>query len=137
MSERPRRDSGRIERPADPVDVDAVGYGPDDVVQVPERYADLPVHKEQSGRADRWNDHLAEPEPSSVYVVDERYLYATDKPVGSLTPKAGWAGWRRRTTTSAATCQLSAGPASLIANGPTTAATSSRPRSTDRARRSI
>lgn len=92
MAERPRRDAGRIEQPADPADVRAVGYGPDDVVQVPERYADLPVHKEKSGRADRWNDRLAEPEPSSVYVVDNRYLYATDK-AGRVTHAEGWLGW--------------------------------------------
>jgi hypothetical protein len=92
MSQRPGQDPGRIERRADPADVQAVGYGPGDVVQVPERYADLPVHKEASGRADRWNDHLAEPLPSSVYVVDDRYLYATDK-VGRVTHAEGWLGW--------------------------------------------
>ncbi|MGY4769160.1 DNA/RNA non-specific endonuclease [Kribbella sp. CWNU-51] len=92
MTDRSRRASGRIEQPADPVDVRAVGYGPGDVVQVPERYAELPVHKEKSGRADHWNDNLSAPEPSSVYVVDDRYLYATDK-AGRVTHAEGWLGW--------------------------------------------
>ena len=92
MADRTRRRTSRAEQAADPADVRAVGYGPDDVVQVPERYADLPVHKENSGRADRWNDRLAEPEPSSVYVVDDRYLYATDK-AGRVTHAEGWLGW--------------------------------------------
>ena len=50
------------------------------------------MNKEQSGRADRWNDHLSEPEPSSVYLVDDRYLYVTDK-VGRVTHAEGWLGW--------------------------------------------
>lgn len=69
-----------------------MGYGPEDVVQVPERYADLTVHKEKSGRAARWNDDLMAPEPSSVYVVDDRYLYATDQ-AGRVTHAEGWLGW--------------------------------------------
>lgn len=92
MTDRPRRASTRIEQPADPADVRAVGYGPDDVVQVPDKYADLPVRKEKSGRADHWNDNLMAPEPSSVYVVDDRYLYATDK-AGRVTHAEGWLGW--------------------------------------------
>ncbi|MGW1342720.1 DNA/RNA non-specific endonuclease [Kribbella sp. NPDC002412] len=82
----------RVELPADMEDVRAVGYGPGDVVQVPERYAGLVLHKEQSGRADRWNDRLMAPEPSAVYVVDDRYLYATDK-AGRVTHAEGWLGW--------------------------------------------
>ncbi|MEU4291335.1 DNA/RNA non-specific endonuclease [Kribbella sp. NPDC026596] len=92
MTDRPRRASSRIEQPADPADVRAVGYGPDDVVQVPEKYAELPVHKEKSGRADHWNEKLSNPEPSSVYVVDERYVYATDA-AGRVTHAEGWLGW--------------------------------------------
>jgi hypothetical protein len=92
MADQPRRRSGRVEQAADPADVRAVGYGPDDPVQVPERYADRPVHKETSGREDRWNDRLAEPEPSSVYVVDDRYLYVTDA-AGRVTHAEGWLGW--------------------------------------------
>jgi DNA/RNA non-specific endonuclease len=92
MADHPRRRSDRVEQAADPADVRVVGYGPDDVVQVPERYDGLPVHKETSGRAERWNGNLAEPKPSSVYVVDDRYLYATDK-AGRVTHAEGWLGW--------------------------------------------
>jgi len=92
MADRASDRSSRVEQPADPADVQAVGYGPGDVVQVPERYADLHVHKEKSGRADRWNDDLMAPEPSSVYVVDDRYLYATDR-AGRVTHAEGWLGW--------------------------------------------
>ncbi|TCC24616.1 DNA/RNA non-specific endonuclease [Kribbella speibonae] len=92
MPERPSRASARIEQPADPADVRAVGYGPDDVPVVPEKYAGLPVHKEQSGRAGHWNADLMKPEPSAVYVVDDRYLYATDKS-GRVTHAEGWLGW--------------------------------------------
>jgi hypothetical protein len=83
----------RIEQPADPADVRAVGYGPDDVPVVPEKYAGLPVHKETSGRVDQWNDRLMEPEPSSVYVVDDRYVFVTDKR-GRVVHAEGWLGWR-------------------------------------------
>ena len=62
------------------------------MVQVPERYADLPVYREKSGQADHWNDHLSAPEPSSVYVVDDRYLYATDT-AGRVAHAEGWLGW--------------------------------------------
>ena len=82
----------RTEQPADPADVRAVGYGPDEPVRVPERYADLPVHKEDSGTAGHWNDRLMAPEPSSVYLVDDRYLYATDA-AGRVTHAEGWLGW--------------------------------------------
>ena len=92
MTDRPRRAIRRIEQRADPADVRAVGYGPDDVPVVPDRYAELPVHKETSGRADQWNDDLMTPEPSSVYIVDNRYLYATDR-VGRVTHAEGWLGW--------------------------------------------
>jgi hypothetical protein len=92
MADRPSREPPRTEQRADPAGVRAVGYGPDEPVQVPERYADLPVHKEDSGRADRWNDHLMAPEPSSVYLVDDRYLYATDA-AGRVTHAEGWLGW--------------------------------------------
>lgn len=92
MTERPRRASGRIEQRADPADVRAVGYGPDDVPQVPEKYADLPLYKETSGRADFWNESLNDPAPSAVYLVDNRYLYATD-PVGRVKHAEGWLGW--------------------------------------------
>jgi hypothetical protein len=92
MADRTRDRSDRADLPADPADVRAVGYGPDDVVQVPERYADLAVHKERSGLADRWNDDLMAPEPASVYVVDDRYMYATDK-AGRVTHAEGWLGW--------------------------------------------
>ncbi|MFI7065814.1 DNA/RNA non-specific endonuclease [Kribbella sp. NPDC050124] len=85
-------DGERAELPADVGDVRAVGYGPGDVVQVPERYAGLAVHKERSGRTERWNDRLMAPEPSAVYVVDDRYLYATDK-AGRVTHAEGWLGW--------------------------------------------
>jgi DNA/RNA non-specific endonuclease len=86
------RASVRIEQPADPADVRAVGYGPDDVPVVPERYAGLPVHKEQSGRVDHWNVRLMNPDPSAVYVVDERYVYVTDDR-GRVTHTEGWLGW--------------------------------------------
>ena len=92
MADRTSDRSSRAEQPADPADVQAVGYGPGDVVQVPERYADLQVHKEKSGRADRWNDDLMAPELLSVYVVDDRYLYATDT-AGRVTHAEGWLGW--------------------------------------------
>ncbi|WP_433158254.1 DNA/RNA non-specific endonuclease [Kribbella sp. CA-247076] len=92
MSERPPHGSERAEQAADPADVEAVGYGPGDVVQVPDRYAELPVYKEKSGRAGRWNDNLSGPDPSSVYVVDDRYLYATDR-AGRVTHAEGWLGW--------------------------------------------
>ena len=77
MPERARA-SDRIEQPAHPADVRVVGYGPDDVPVVPDEYADLPVHQEKSGHVDHWNPDLMDPEPSSVYVVDDRYLYVTD-----------------------------------------------------------
>jgi DNA/RNA non-specific endonuclease len=92
MTDRSRRAPVRIEQPADPADVRAVGYGPGDVPQVPEKFAGRPVHKEKSGRADHWNDHLTAPEPSVVYIVDDRYLYATDD-VGRVTHAEGWLGW--------------------------------------------
>ncbi|NIK58942.1 DNA/RNA non-specific endonuclease [Kribbella shirazensis] len=95
MPERPERvsrASARIEQPADPADIRAVGYGPDDVPLVPERYADLPVHKETSGRGDDWNPRLMDPEPSSVYVVDNRYVYVTDAKA-RVTHAEGWLGW--------------------------------------------
>ncbi|MEU4191948.1 DNA/RNA non-specific endonuclease [Kribbella sp. NPDC026611] len=88
----PSRASVRIEQPAHPADVRAVGYGPDDVPQVPARYAGMPVHKETSGRADVWNPRLMDPQPSAVYVVDERYVYVTD-PVGRVEHAEGWLGW--------------------------------------------
>ncbi|WP_327635505.1 DNA/RNA non-specific endonuclease [Kribbella sp. NBC_00482] len=91
MPERPRA-SARIEQPADPADVRAVGYGPDDVPVVPEKYAGLPVHKEESGRVGHWNADLMKVEPSAVYVVDNRYLYATDK-AGRVAHAEGWLGW--------------------------------------------
>lgn len=87
----PSRAPVRIEQPADPADVRAVGYGPNDLPVVPEKYAGLPVHKEQSGRVGQWNDRLMDPEPSAVYIVD-RYLYATDK-AGRVTHAEGWLGW--------------------------------------------
>ncbi|HEY3004575.1 MAG TPA: DNA/RNA non-specific endonuclease [Kribbellaceae bacterium] len=92
--DRARRRDGRrrVERAADPADVTAVGYGPDGPVKVPARYDGLPVHEERSGRKDRWNDHLSAPEPSSVYVVDDRYLYITDK-AARVTHAEGWLGW--------------------------------------------
>lgn len=86
------RTSDRIEQPADPADVREVGYGPDEVPVVPERYAGLPVHTEVSGHGDDWNDVLLDPEPSSVYIVDERFLYVTDKR-GRVTHAEGWLGW--------------------------------------------
>ncbi|HZX08421.1 DNA/RNA non-specific endonuclease [Kribbella sp.] len=86
------RTPARVEQPAHPADVRAVGYGPDDVPVVPDRYADLPVHEEPSGRAGDWNDFLMEPEPSSVYVVDDRYLYVTDEHA-RVTHAEGWLGW--------------------------------------------
>ncbi|TWD82559.1 DNA/RNA non-specific endonuclease [Kribbella amoyensis] len=92
MANHPRGRSGRVEQAADPDDVQAVGYGPRDVPQAPERYAGLVVHKETSGRGERWNDQLMQPEPSAVYVVDERYLYVTDK-AGRVTHAEGWLGW--------------------------------------------
>jgi hypothetical protein len=92
MPERPSRASARIEQPADPADVRAVGYGPDDVPVVPDKYAELPVHKERSGRGDDWNPQLMDPDPSSVYVVDDRYLYVTDDH-GRVTHAEGWLGW--------------------------------------------
>lgn len=81
-----------MEQKAHPADVEAVGYGPDDPVRVPDRYAHLPRFDERSGRGDRWNDRLMQPEPSSVYVVDERYLYVTDR-AGRVTHAEGWLGW--------------------------------------------
>ncbi|MET9271546.1 DNA/RNA non-specific endonuclease [Kribbella sp. NPDC003557] len=91
MPDQPSRASARIEQPADPADVRAVGYGPDDVPVVPERYARLPVHKEESGHIGDWNNSLMEPEPSAVYVVDERYLYVTDDH-GRVSHAEGWLG---------------------------------------------
>ncbi|WP_350275474.1 DNA/RNA non-specific endonuclease [Kribbella sp. HUAS MG21] len=91
MPERPRA-SARIEQPADPADVRAVGYGPDDVPVAPEKYAGLPVHKERSGHVDGWNPDLMDPEPSAVYVVDDRYLYVTDEHA-RVTHAEGWLGW--------------------------------------------
>jgi hypothetical protein len=92
MPERPSRASARIEQPADPADVRAVGYGPDDVPVVPEKYVGLPVHKEQSGRDGHWNTRLMAPEPAAVYVVDERYVYVTDDH-GRVAHAEGWLGW--------------------------------------------
>ncbi|RZU11055.1 DNA/RNA non-specific endonuclease [Kribbella rubisoli] len=86
------RASRRIEQPADPGDVRVVGYGPGDVPVVPDKYAELPVHTEKSGRVDHWNDELMTPEPSSVYVVDKRYLYVTDS-AARVTHAEGWLGW--------------------------------------------
>ncbi|MFF0267545.1 DNA/RNA non-specific endonuclease [Kribbella sp. NPDC004536] len=86
------RASARIEQPADPDDVRVVGYGPDDEPVVPDKYADLPVHKEKSGHGDDWNAALMDPEPSSVYIVDERYLYVTDEHA-RVTHAEGWLGW--------------------------------------------
>lgn len=87
MPERGPRTSG-TEQPADPADIKAVGYGPDDPVLVPERYAHLPVFDEQSGSGDRWNPSLMAPEPSSVYRVD-RYLFVTDR-AGRVVHAEGW-----------------------------------------------
>src|SRR5262245_24248419 len=92
MTDRPRRASRRIEQPADPADVRAVGYGPDEPPRVPEKYGERPVHHEKSGRVDHWNDQLMDPEPSSVYIVDDRYLYATDR-AGRVAHAEGWLGW--------------------------------------------
>jgi len=92
MTERPSRASVRIEQPADPADVRAVGYGPDDVPVVPDKYARLPVHKEESGRGGDWNGRLMEPAASAVYIVDRRYLYVTDDH-GRVSHAEGWLGW--------------------------------------------
>ncbi|TDO30214.1 hypothetical protein EV643_13913 [Kribbella sp. VKM Ac-2527] len=70
----------------------AAGYGPDEPVRVLEQYADLPLHNEDSGRAGPWYDHLMAPEPSSVYLVDDRYLYAADA-AGRVSHAEGWLGW--------------------------------------------
>ncbi|WP_427892738.1 DNA/RNA non-specific endonuclease [Kribbella sp. GL6] len=86
------RASARIEQPADPADVRVVGYGPDEPPVVPDRYAELPVHQEKSGHGDDWNPHLMDPEPSSVYVVDDRYLYVTDAH-GRVAHAEGWLGF--------------------------------------------
>ncbi|MFC6159871.1 DNA/RNA non-specific endonuclease [Kribbella jiaozuonensis] len=86
------RASARIEQPAHPADVRAVGYGPDDVPVVPAKYADRPLYKEDSGRAELWNPRLMDPQPSAVYLVDERYLYVTDD-VGRVVHAEGWLGW--------------------------------------------
>jgi hypothetical protein len=92
MTDRPARASGWAEeQPPHPDDVRAVGYGPDELPQVPRRFADLPVHKEESGRRDFWNPNLSAPEPSMVYLVDERYLYVTDK-AGRVEHAEGWLG---------------------------------------------
>ncbi|TDW21826.1 DNA/RNA non-specific endonuclease [Kribbella kalugense] len=87
------RASARIEQPADPADVRAVGYGPRDVPKVPEKYDGLPVRKEKSGRVDHWNADLMDPEPSTVYIVDDRYVFVTDKR-GRVVHAEGWLGWR-------------------------------------------
>jgi hypothetical protein len=92
MREEPSRAPARIEQHADPVDVRDVGYGPGDVPVVPEQYAGLAVHKEQSGRDGQWNERLMEPEPSSVYIVDERYIYVTDEH-SRVAHAEGWLGW--------------------------------------------
>lgn len=92
MTERPSRASVRIEQPADPADVRAVGYGPDDVPVVPDRYARLPVHKEESGHVGDWNGRLMEPAAAAVYIVDQRYLYVTDGH-GRVSHAEGWLGW--------------------------------------------
>jgi len=92
MTERPSRASVRIEQPADPADVRAVGYGPDDVPVVPDKYGRLPVHKEESGRGGDWNGRLMEPAASAVYIVDRRYLYVTDDH-GRVSHAEGWLGW--------------------------------------------
>jgi hypothetical protein len=81
-----------VEQKAHPADVEVVGYRPDDSVRIPDRYAQLPRFHERSGRDDRWNARLMQPEPSSVYVVDERYLYVTDR-AGRVTHAEGWLGW--------------------------------------------
>jgi DNA/RNA non-specific endonuclease len=87
-----RRRSRRRERPADRADVEAVGYGPGRRVRVPDRYAALPLLRERSGRDESWNDALSAPAPSSVYVVDERYLYVTDR-AARVVHAEGWLGW--------------------------------------------
>lgn len=92
MTERPSRASVRIEQPADPADVRAVGYGPDDVPVVPDEYSRLPVHKDESGRVGDWNGTLMAPEASAVYIVDQRYLYVTDDH-GRVSHAEGWLGW--------------------------------------------
>jgi hypothetical protein len=91
MPERARA-SARIEQPAHPSDARVVGYGPDDVPVVPDKYADLPVRQEKSGHVDHWNPELMAPEPSSVYLVDDRYLYVTDAH-SRVTHAEGWLGW--------------------------------------------
>lgn len=92
MPKRATRAPARIEQHADPADVRDVGYGPGDVPVVPEEYAGLPVHKERSGRDEQWNERLMNPEPSAVYIVDERYLYVTDAE-GRVKHAEGWLGW--------------------------------------------
>jgi DNA/RNA non-specific endonuclease len=92
MPSEPSRAPVRVEQPAHPADVREVGYGPDDVPVVPDRYAGLPVLKEKSGRADHWNPRLMSPEPSVVYLVDDRYLYVTDDHA-RVKHAEGWLGW--------------------------------------------
>ncbi|WUJ70446.1 DNA/RNA non-specific endonuclease [Kribbella soli] len=86
------RAPARIEQPADPADVRSVGYGPDAVPLIPAKYAGLAVHHEKSGHGELWNPDLMDPEPSSVYLVDDRFLYATDK-AGRVVHAEGWLGW--------------------------------------------
>ncbi|WP_329000370.1 DNA/RNA non-specific endonuclease [Kribbella sp. NBC_00709] len=86
------RASTRIEQLADPGDVRVVGYGPDDVPVVPDKYAGLPVHKAESGQTGGWNAELMDPAASAVYIVDNRFLYATDDR-GRVTHAEGWLGW--------------------------------------------
>lgn len=91
MTDRQRRTPFPGEQPAHPDDVRAVGYGPDDEPAVPERYAGLPVHREKSGRKDFWNANLRDPQPNSVYIVDNRYLFVTDA-AGRVKHAQGWLG---------------------------------------------
>lgn len=87
------RASARIEQPAHPADVRAVGYGPAQPPKVPAKYAGLPVLDEKSGQVDDWNDELMNPRPSTVYRIDDRYLLVTDAR-GRVVHGEGWLGWR-------------------------------------------
>lgn len=47
-------------------------------IDIPEEYAHLPVRDETAGSKGAWNSGLYDPEPNTVYRVDDRHVYVTD-----------------------------------------------------------
>jgi len=74
----------------DPQTIRDVGYAPEATPLIPEQYQHLPTEQLTSGdRYAGWNSEMRSPRPSTVYIVDDRYMYVTDSQ-GRVTHAEGW-----------------------------------------------